>query len=69
MYEYEKLFQLNDDFTISPVINPRLSIGADIEPKKEKKRSSWVTRDSVNKTEAVVEKEEIPLCLINMEYE
>jgi len=47
LYEYEKLFQLNDDMSISPVINPRLTIGADIEQKKEKKRPSWMnTRDS-----------------------
>lgn len=52
LYEYEKLFQLNEDFTISPVINPRLTIGADIEPKKPKPRTSLLnTRDSGNYNE------------------
>lgn len=38
LYEYEKLFLLNDDYTISPVINPRLTIGADMHPKSKEKR-------------------------------
>lgn len=38
LYEYEKLFQLNEDNTISPVINPRLTLGADMEPVVKEKR-------------------------------
>jgi hypothetical protein len=69
LYEYEKLFQLNEDYTISPVINPRLILGSDIEPKKDKKlRHSWLKSDQ-EKVEQDPSKDEIPICLINREYE
>lgn len=71
LYEYEKLFLLNDDYTISPVINPRLTIGADIQPKNKEKRQSWINVESDGKlAEAqALERDEINLCLINREYE
>lgn len=50
------------------MINPRLILGSDIETKKDKKRNSWL-QNNKEKVEQDLNKEEIPICLINREYE